>query len=458
MPYMTDARHAPDTFFIVAEADHRFYAADCIKPEEWLAHASEMHYGKDEADKERKRSQPEGEEEYEVEPCADGSKGKSKPGRKKKAWERTLAESSAGNRRAYGAWTAGCRPLGGQGSTEPGITDELRGLVAMANQAARRGCGDIIWFSWNPTKTAGLKRQPSYGSNLIGITKAGAQLLQHHMKVAEKKYHFDIFIRDIGRGPCQSRCCYVYPPVGNFETHKSGVEQNMERESLFPTKWFVGQPVIPVPGSHAWERQLCKMSGVKGFFEPIGEPCAFDDWQQTWWTAAPPSSPDDADDTWQWLIWENWWSQNYQWIGPEVMQGGARKFHKHAKLLRDRPEEFINYQEVWSPISLLASELVVDHPAGARDKAHLSERVCGVRRKNLLTYKARKFCDTTQACQCARQSLSFFYATQFHKEGPVQSLSLAPSLIITPSGRALRRLQSHFVTIAMESCPLPLCA
>ena len=30
------------------------------------------------------------------------------------------------------------------------VTDELKGLVGMANMAARRGCGDFIWFSWNP--------------------------------------------------------------------------------------------------------------------------------------------------------------------------------------------------------------------------------------------------------------------------------------------------------------------
>ena len=32
---MLDKRHAPDTFFIVAEADHRFYKEDCLPPEEW---------------------------------------------------------------------------------------------------------------------------------------------------------------------------------------------------------------------------------------------------------------------------------------------------------------------------------------------------------------------------------------------------------------------------------------
>ena len=49
LPCMLDKRHAPDTFFFVAEADHRFYKYDCSSPGEWLAAAGQEHYGHDEA-------------------------------------------------------------------------------------------------------------------------------------------------------------------------------------------------------------------------------------------------------------------------------------------------------------------------------------------------------------------------------------------------------------------------
>ena len=46
---MADKRHAEDTYFIVAEADHRFYKADCIPPEEWLEVALGKHHGHEES-------------------------------------------------------------------------------------------------------------------------------------------------------------------------------------------------------------------------------------------------------------------------------------------------------------------------------------------------------------------------------------------------------------------------
>ena len=44
LPYMSDTRHAPDTFFFVFESDFRFYAEDCLDPEEWLHVAAHKNF------------------------------------------------------------------------------------------------------------------------------------------------------------------------------------------------------------------------------------------------------------------------------------------------------------------------------------------------------------------------------------------------------------------------------
>ena len=44
LPYMSDTRHAPDTFFFIFESDFRFYAEDCLDPEEWLEVAAQKNF------------------------------------------------------------------------------------------------------------------------------------------------------------------------------------------------------------------------------------------------------------------------------------------------------------------------------------------------------------------------------------------------------------------------------
>ena len=58
------------------------------------------------------------------------------------------------------------------------ITSELKGLIAMANQAKRVGVGDFIWFSWSPTSRKGQTLQPSFGTNLVGCTPEGATIMR----------------------------------------------------------------------------------------------------------------------------------------------------------------------------------------------------------------------------------------------------------------------------------------
>ena len=293
LPYMTDGRHPPDTFFIVAEADHRFYASDCIQPREWLAFASRHHFGMPEVQQEWQQS---GKKRPNAEPSA-GSSTDRPSGSRPAAWTERAAEPSGGGKRAYGAWEAGQKPMSKAPVAEGMVTDELKGLVAMANQAARQGCGDFIWFSWNPTARKHEKLQPSMGANLLGCTQAGAKIMRQKMDSMLERGHFDHFMRDFCRDEWEElngRSCFVYPPVGNYIGHESGLEKGYVRESYFHSKWWIGQPVIPRDGS--WQRQLLRFSGEPNHFEVLHN-CSFDDWQACRWTSPPPSDPSDDDET-----------------------------------------------------------------------------------------------------------------------------------------------------------------
>ena len=42
LPYMTDGRHPPDTLFLVAENDFRFYRHHCVSNRDWLSEVDEF--------------------------------------------------------------------------------------------------------------------------------------------------------------------------------------------------------------------------------------------------------------------------------------------------------------------------------------------------------------------------------------------------------------------------------
>ena len=98
---MLDKRHAPDTFFFVAEADHCFYKDDCISPAEWLAAAGKEHYGHGEATAAAAQEK----EERQAEPSAGSSSSWNTNTKRKR--DQSHAEPSAGQQRKYGAWEAG---------------------------------------------------------------------------------------------------------------------------------------------------------------------------------------------------------------------------------------------------------------------------------------------------------------------------------------------------------------
>ena len=114
------------------------------------------------------------------------------------------------------------------------------GLVGMANMATRRMCGDFVWFSYDLSHRQGHKRQPKCASTLVGLTKQGARIFLDEMN-KQKAAHFDVFIFAFGESRMHNNSCYVYPPVGNYDAHEGGTQPGT-RESLFDSKWLIGQP------------------------------------------------------------------------------------------------------------------------------------------------------------------------------------------------------------------------
>ena len=106
---------------------------------------------------------------------------------------RLEGEQSAGQRRAYGAWSASSKPAGrdidDRFKTFP---EELAGLIAMANQACRKGVGDLLWFAYRCAKQKGRKKQPGIGSLLVGVTTLGARIMKEELAKCEPE-HWDAF-------------------------------------------------------------------------------------------------------------------------------------------------------------------------------------------------------------------------------------------------------------------------
>ena len=186
--------------------------------------------------------------------------------------------------------------------------------------------------------------------------------------------------------------CYVYPPVGNFQTHFSGTIDK-ERDNEFDGKPFVGQSVMP--HKKGWPRQLCRMIDQKGAFEVIHE-CVFEGNSIYWFTCLPPLTPyEDSELMRSLLRGYGWLSREGSWTGPakgrssKGKRGGEGSQHD---LLRRYPEALKTMDWGHSPISMFAAEIVTDFPdcAWAAETTY-SSRYWKARRRDIANYKRREF-------------------------------------------------------------------
>jgi hypothetical protein len=118
-------------------------------------------------------------------------------------------------------------------------TRRLRDLVAIATQAQRANCGDLVWYSWVPVKAGGGEGQCklSRASTLLGVTRPGArQMLSAVRAGALGKSDWDISLRHwLATGADGLRYSWVWPPIGNYAEHPSGCDPAYATGR--PTNW-----------------------------------------------------------------------------------------------------------------------------------------------------------------------------------------------------------------------------
>ena len=148
----------------------------------------------------------------------------------------------------------------------------------------------------------------------------------------------------------QACSSYVYPTIGSFDVHASGVERNLTRENFFKSHPQCNRAVIPCAGE---EPRRCCTFGPRNHWEVLGD-YVFDAEDAVWWTTTPPSSPHDPDACWQRLLIANDWLDSWmQWVGPpqQLFRKGKGK-GKHNKPyavdvwkeLRDSPSQMRDLQ------------------------------------------------------------------------------------------------------------------
>ena len=218
MPYMCDERHAPDTFFLVAEADWRLYREHCVGDRDWMAEVDDFAKNFLLGDNYKVDNWPKAAPAAPVHPTDDESEtlaeggpaawlaaapqpvhggaaasssegaGPPRPVRPGSPAPEADTPSGAGTQKAsfYG-WTKASR----HEAKEAYVSRDLRDLIRIANQAHRYfNRGDVVWYSWSGKGKS--KNRPSYGSTLIGVSKEGAQKLKACMEGDTKPMHFDL--------------------------------------------------------------------------------------------------------------------------------------------------------------------------------------------------------------------------------------------------------------------------
>ena len=116
-------------------------------------------------------------------------------------------------------------------------------------QAYQKGCGNIVWMSWQPGEAGGKPKRtfaPSSGSLLWGITPAGARSICDAMKRGDvPPGHIDIQLKHWLCRVCHDvKACCIVPPIGNYRTAVSGTEsatkkqkQDWVREACWNDSW-----------------------------------------------------------------------------------------------------------------------------------------------------------------------------------------------------------------------------
>ena len=223
LPYITDGRHSPDTLFLVAENDFRFYRDHCVSTKDWLSEVdefvSEYLEGPDMVDSWGILQPAYAPDAHPVPPSSDEEAGGGKTTVEPDAHRDKREIQREGL--SYWGFSPGRKFVG----EEAFMSEELNDLVRIATFAHRRGKGDLIWYSWVGAKTR--KTMPSHGSTLVGVSKEGAFKLLSAIRKEKKAGHFDVWLRDVCSNQSEGlQASFVLPSVGSYDEHISGCDPN----------------------------------------------------------------------------------------------------------------------------------------------------------------------------------------------------------------------------------------
>ena len=250
LPLALSPQTPPDTLTLVFEADYRFAAEHAQACRQY-----EADVGTEPADALRYQ---------------EGGASSSSTARPSGAKGGAADERSAS---AQAPWWQRSHPAAneeGQELNNPLLED----LVSWANQAARNGRGDFVWYSWLSAKAKKGGLQPNRASTLIGLSKTGALRLQEFL-LNKEPGHLDVLIANGLRTPgselsaLQASACYVYPTCGGFQEHQSGCEKDLLRTEEWERfqAWtrrmgqFEGRYLVAFGESGPWwDRQVCPLS------------------------------------------------------------------------------------------------------------------------------------------------------------------------------------------------------
>ena len=425
LPYMTDDRHAPDTFFLVAEADWRLYREHCVADREWMEEVDDFSRNFLLGDKKKVDNLPKAAPSAPVQPAYKKPETLDEEG--PAAWLGAASPPVPGGAAASSSEGAGPpRPdrLGSPApeADEPGeeetkkpsfygwtkasrheareayVTRDLRDLIQIANKAHRyHQRDDVVWYSWSGKGKS--KNKPTYGSTLIGVSKEGAQKLLACMVNDKKPMHFDLWIRDrLYEKAHDLKGCYVYPAVGGFDEHISGCDPTGAgpqgvRESLWDQKNQVGGVRITKKNKDHTERLIRAFVEKKGHGDE-GVAVEFGDDEDTslvWKTLRPPTHYWQGDNMWTELLTRKGWLKQNGWLElPSSLTAPPGSGDWRA--LEAEPDErpWNRDSKQFSPISRVAEHLVCLAWLDA-DRPMLTKRQKTEYRLNLIMYKKRTF-------------------------------------------------------------------
>ena len=396
LPYITDGRHSPDTLFLVAENDFRFYKDHCVSNKDWLNEVddfvTEYLEGPEMIDSWGLLQPAHAPDRDPVPPSSDeeagGGKSEGEP----------VAPRDKGDmmREGYSYWgfSPGRKFLG----DDAFVSEELNDLVRIATYAHRRGKGDLIWYSWVGAKTR--KTMPSHGSTLLGVSKEGAFKLLSAIRKERKASHFDLWLRDACCNQTEGlQASFVLPSVGSYDEHISGCDPTNTgveggwRPSNWSDYWCQEGVRVDRRDAKHQNRNICEFRPQKAQRD-WGIPVRFDEdnVKDFWKTAQHPRKYWKGDHVWENILWRRGWLDRRGWLQiPDNLQNPR---HNHSwRQLHMEPDAhpWDNDRGVCGPISRIAEFVVTWHPddifvvRGHKTRAHRTMR------DHLMRYKRRFF-------------------------------------------------------------------